>query len=114
MYCNGIPHVPYALTLIAASRRPQVIFNTTDLLQSPPSSPPALSPPPRLLSSTSSVLEFSSSLSSLEGINQPEESNRDVSVYLQVPRTILVSRRMIVEDGKFNLSPFLLREAWAG
>ena len=94
-------------------------LSTSNLLQSPPSSPQlSLSPPPRLSSSTSSVLEFSSSLSSLEGSNQPEERNRDVSVYLQVPRTILVSRRRIVEDGKFhfkfNSSPFLLREAWAG
>ena len=90
-------------------------LSTSNLLQSPPSSSPALSPRPRLSSSTSSDLEFSSSL---EGINQPEERNRDVSVYLQVARTILVSRRRIVEDGKFhfkfNSSPFLLREAWAG
>ena len=92
-------------------------LSTSNLLQNPPSSPQlSLSPPPRLSSSTSSDLEFSSSLSSLEGINQPEERNREVDVYLQVPRTILVSRRRFVKDGKFlsNLCPFLLREAWAG
>ena len=35
----------------------------------------------------SSVLAFSSSLSSLEATNQPEKRNRDINVYLKVPRT---------------------------
>jgi len=82
--------------------------STSNLLQSPPSSPLSHSPPHLSLSS-SSVLEFLSSLSSLkEGHNLPEEKNREVDVYLQVPTTILVSsNRRLVETGLFlsNLSP---------
>ena len=82
-----------------------------------PNSPLSYSPTHLSLSS-SSVLEFSSSFSSLEeGDNMPEEKNRDVDVYLQVPPTILVSsNRGVVETGRFlsNSSSFRLQEAWAG
>ena len=72
--------------------------STSSLLQGLPKSPLCLKSP--LLSMpTSSVQHFSSSLSSLEESNLPEERNREVDVYLQVPRTFLVSRRNVVDAG---------------
>lgn len=72
--------------------------STSSLLQGLPKSPFCLKSP--LLSiSTSSVQQFSSSFSSLEESNLAEERNREVDVYLQVPRTFLVSRRNVVDAG---------------
>ena len=112
-------HLQYSNTYRPASylnhTSNKMSVSASNLRQSPSMSPLSFSPSHSSLS-TSPVPEFSS-LSSLEGVNLPEEKNREVDVYLQVPRTILVSsQRRVVETGRFlsSSSPFLLQEARAG